>query len=67
MSGSCDPYPGKLGATEEGAFSDMILVDGNQLEILIWCLTPIIALTDRIGRVTNMRHFILIFLRNYSY
>lgn len=31
MSGPRNPYPGKLGVVEEGAFADLLLVDGNPL------------------------------------
>jgi len=34
LSGPRDPYPGKLGVIEEGAYADMLLVDGNPLEKL---------------------------------
>jgi imidazolonepropionase-like amidohydrolase len=32
MSGPRNPYPKKLGVIEEGAYADLILVDGNPLE-----------------------------------
>jgi imidazolonepropionase-like amidohydrolase len=32
LSGPRNPYPGKLGVIEEGAFADILLVDGNPLE-----------------------------------
>jgi len=32
LSGKRSPYPGKLGVVEEGAFADLLLVDGNPLE-----------------------------------
>lgn len=32
LSGNRNPYPGKLGVIEEGAFADLLLVDGNVLE-----------------------------------
>ena len=32
LSGSRNPYPGKLGVIEEGALADLILVEGNALE-----------------------------------
>ena len=32
MSGKRSPYPGKLGAVEQGALADLLLVDGNPLE-----------------------------------
>ena len=32
MSGPRNPYPGKLGVIAEGAFADMIIVDGDPLE-----------------------------------
>jgi imidazolonepropionase-like amidohydrolase len=34
LSGPRDPYPGKLGVFDEGAYADLILVDGNPLENL---------------------------------
>ena len=32
ISGPRNPYPGKLGVIEEGAFADLLLVDGNPIE-----------------------------------
>ncbi|HEY2537968.1 MAG TPA: amidohydrolase family protein [Stellaceae bacterium] len=32
LSGPRNPYPGKLGVVEEGAFADLVLVDGNPIE-----------------------------------
>jgi imidazolonepropionase-like amidohydrolase len=32
MSGPCNPYKGKLGVIEEGAFADLLVVDGNPVE-----------------------------------
>ena len=32
LSGTINPYPGKLGVIEEGALADLVLVDGNPLE-----------------------------------
>ena len=34
LAGRCDPYPGKLGVVEEGAYADMLLVQGNPLDKL---------------------------------
>ncbi len=34
MSGPRNPYPKKLGILEEGAYADILLVDGNPLEDL---------------------------------
>ena len=34
LSGPRNPYPGKLGVVEEGAYADLLLVDGNPLETL---------------------------------
>ena len=31
LSGSRNPYPGKLGVVEEGALADLLLVDGNPI------------------------------------
>jgi imidazolonepropionase-like amidohydrolase len=32
MCGKRNPYPGKLGVVEEGAFADLLLVDGDPIE-----------------------------------
>jgi imidazolonepropionase-like amidohydrolase len=32
LSGKRNPYPGKLGAVEQGALADLLLVDGNPLD-----------------------------------
>ena len=32
MSGKANPYPGKLGVIEEGAYADILVVDGNPLK-----------------------------------
>jgi imidazolonepropionase-like amidohydrolase len=34
LSGPRNPYPGKLGVVEEGAYADLLLVDGNPLDNL---------------------------------
>lgn len=34
LSGERNPYPGELGIVQEGAYADLILVDGNPLENL---------------------------------
>lgn len=34
LSGKRNPYPGTLGAVEQGAYADLLLVDGNPLEDL---------------------------------
>ena len=34
LSGARNPYPGRLGVVAEGAFADLILVDGNPLKQL---------------------------------
>ena len=34
LTGLNNPYPAKLGVIEEGAYADLILVDGNPLEDL---------------------------------
>lgn len=34
MSGPRNPYPGKLGVIEEGAYADLLIVDGNPLQNL---------------------------------
>lgn len=40
LSGSRNPYPGKLGVVEEGAFADLLLVDGNPLENMALLAEP---------------------------
>ena len=32
LSGNRNPYPGDLGVVKEGAYADLLLVDGNPLE-----------------------------------
>ncbi len=32
MSGPRNPYPGKLGVIEEGAFADLLVIDGNPID-----------------------------------
>ena len=34
ISGLRNPYPGKLGVVKEGAYADLLLVDGNPLKDL---------------------------------
>ena len=46
LSGSMNPYAGRLGVVEEGAFADLLLVDGNPLENL-----DLVADPDRNFRV----------------
>ena len=40
LSGPRNPYPGKLGVVEEGAFADLLLVDGNPLEDISLVANP---------------------------
>ncbi|HMO44901.1 MAG TPA: amidohydrolase family protein [Rubrivivax sp.] len=40
LSGPRNPYPGKLGVVEEGAFADLLLVDGNPLQDLSLVAAP---------------------------
>jgi imidazolonepropionase-like amidohydrolase len=40
LSGPRNPYPGKLGVLEEGAFADLLLVDGNPLENIALVANP---------------------------
>ena len=40
LSGPRNPYPGKLGVVEEGAFADLLLVDGNPLDDLKLIAAP---------------------------
>jgi imidazolonepropionase-like amidohydrolase len=40
LSGKRNPYPGKLGVLEEGAYADLLLVEGNPLENLNLIATP---------------------------
>jgi len=32
LTGDLNPYPDKLGVIEEGAYADILIVDGNPLE-----------------------------------
>lgn len=40
MTGLRNPYPGRLGVVEEGAYADLLLVDGNPLENLSLVADP---------------------------
>jgi len=40
LSGKRSPYPGKLGVIEEGAYADLLLVDGNPVEKLALLADP---------------------------
>jgi imidazolonepropionase-like amidohydrolase len=40
LCGPRNPYPGKLGVVEEGAFADLLLVDGNPVEDLTLLARP---------------------------
>ena len=40
LSGPRNPYPGKLGVVEEGAFADLLLVDGNPVENIALVADP---------------------------
>jgi imidazolonepropionase-like amidohydrolase len=40
LSGPRNPYPGELGVVKEGAYADLILVNGNPLENLDLVATP---------------------------
>lgn len=40
LSGERNPYPGKLGVIEAGAYADLLIVDGNPLENIDLIATP---------------------------
>lgn len=40
LSGERNPYPGRIGVIEEGAYADILLVDGNPLEDLSLVAEP---------------------------
>jgi imidazolonepropionase-like amidohydrolase len=40
LSGPRNPYPGKLGVVEAGAFADLLLVDGNPLDDIALLANP---------------------------
>lgn len=40
LSGARNPYPGKLGVLEEGAYADMLLVDGDPLQNIELLVDP---------------------------
>jgi len=41
MSGKRNPYPGKVGVVEEGAFADLLLVDGNPIADISLIADPV--------------------------
>jgi imidazolonepropionase-like amidohydrolase len=40
LSGARNPYPGKLGVLQEGAFADLLVVNGNPLEDITLVAKP---------------------------
>lgn len=40
LAGPRNPYPGKLGVIEEGAYADLLLVDGNPLDNIALLASP---------------------------
>jgi imidazolonepropionase-like amidohydrolase len=40
LSGKRNPYDGELGVVQEGAFADLLLVDGNPLEEITLLADP---------------------------
>jgi len=40
LSGPRNPYPGKLGVIQEGAYADILLINGDPLEKLEILLNP---------------------------
>lgn len=40
MTGKRNPYPGRIGLVQEGAYADLLLVEGNPLENLSLVATP---------------------------
>ena len=40
LSGPRNPYPAKLGVLEEGAYADLLLVDGNPLDNIALLADP---------------------------
>src|SRR5215831_5494532 len=40
MSGSRNPYPGKLGVIEEGALADLLVIDGNPIDDIALVASP---------------------------
>ena len=53
LSGPRNPYPGKLGVIEEGAYADLLLINGNPLEDISILLTPeeTLALIMKEGKI----------------
>lgn len=53
LSGPRNPYPGKLGVIEEGAYADLLLINGNPLEDISILTTPeeTIALIMKDGEI----------------
>lgn len=40
LSGPRNPYPGRLGVIEEGAYADLLLIDGNPLDDITFLTRP---------------------------
>lgn len=53
MSGPKNPYPSKLGVIEEGAYADLLLVNGNPLKdiSILTKLDENIALIMKDGKI----------------
>ncbi len=53
LSGPRNPYPGKLGVIQEGAYADLLLINGNPLEDLSILTTPekTLALIMKDGKI----------------
>lgn len=53
MSGPQTPYPGKVGVVEDGAFADLLLMEGNPLEDigLVADAAKTLALIMKDGRI----------------
>ncbi len=50
MTGLRNPYPGKLGVVDEGAYADLLLVDGDPLADLDLVADPVELRRDHEGR-----------------
>lgn len=54
LSGETNPYPGDLGVIKEGAYADVLLVDGNPLEdITVIGVTDNLRIIIKDGKVYN--------------
>jgi imidazolonepropionase-like amidohydrolase len=61
LTGLANPYPGKLGVIEEGAYADILLVEGNPLEdiTVLGARSKIFDIEDPRGETIDSIHLIM--------